>query len=127
MDAAEAAGAHQVSIIEEPMAAAIGAGLPVQEPTGNMIVDIGGGTTEVAVISMGGVVASQSVRIAGDELDKSIIQFIKKEYSLALGERTAEEIKIALGSAWPLLEEVSAEIPGQGPHHRSAQDDRDHD
>ena len=113
MDAAEAAGARQVSIIEEPMAAAIGAGLPVHEPTGNMVVDIGGGTTEVAVISMGGIVASQSVRIAGDELDKSIMQFIRKEYSLALGERTAEEIKITLGSAWPLLEEVSAEIRGR--------------
>ena len=113
IDAAEAAGAHRVSIIEEPMAAAIGAGLPVHEPTGNMVVDVGGGTTEVAVISMGGIVVSQSVRIAGDELDKSIIQFIKKEYSLALGERTAEEIKITLGSAWPLVEEVSAEIRGR--------------
>ena len=113
IDAAEAAGAHRVSIIEEPMAAAIGAGLPVQEPTGNMVVDVGGGTTEVAVISMGGIVVSQSVRIAGDELDKSIIQFIKKEYNLSLGERTAEEIKITLGSAWPLVEEVSAEIRGR--------------
>jgi rod shape-determining protein MreB and related proteins len=113
MDAAEAAGARQAWIIEEPMAAAIGAGLPVHEPTGNMIVDIGGGTTEVAVISMGGIVTSQSVRIAGDELDESIIAFIKKEYSLALGERTAEEIKIALGSACPLQDEVSAEIRGR--------------
>ncbi len=113
IDATEAAGARQVAIIEEPMAAAIGAGLPVQEPTGNMIVDVGGGTTEVAVISMGGIVASQSAPIAGDELDKSIIQFIKKEYNLALGERTAEEVKVALGSAWPLLEEVSAEIRGR--------------
>ena len=113
IDAAQAAGARQVSIIEEPMAAAIGAGLPVQEPTGNMVVDVGGGTTEVAVISMGGIVTSQSVRIAGDELDKSIIQFIKKEYNLALGERTAEEIKIVLGSACPLLQEVSAEIRGR--------------
>jgi rod shape-determining protein MreB len=113
MDAAEAAGARQAWIIEEPMAAAIGAGLPVHEPTGNMVVDIGGGTTEVAVISMGGIVTSQSVRIAGDELDEAIIAFIKKEYSLALGERTAEEIKIALGSACPLQEEVSAEIRGR--------------
>ena len=114
MDAAEAAvGARQVSIIEEPMAAAIGAGLPVHEPTGNMVVDIGGGTTEVAVISMGGIVTSQSVRIAGDELDEAIIHYIKKEYNLALGERTAEEIKIALGSACPLEEEVSAEIRGR--------------
>ena len=113
-EAAEYAGARKPAyIIEEPMAAAIGAGLPVQEPTGNMIVDIGGGTTEVAVISLGGIVASQSVRVGGDELDESIIQYIKKEYSLALGERTAEEIKIALGSAWPLQEELHAEIRGR--------------
>ena len=113
-EAAEYAGARKPAyIIEEPMAAAIGAGLPVQEPTGNMIVDIGGGTTEVAVISLGGIVASQSVRVGGDELDDSIIQFIKKEYSLALGERTAEEIKITLGSAWPLEEELKAEIRGR--------------
>jgi rod shape-determining protein MreB len=113
-DAAEYAGARKPAyIIEEPMAAAIGAGLPVQEPTGNMIVDIGGGTSEVAVISLGGIVSSQSVRVGGDELDESIIQFIKKEYSLALGERTAEEVKIALGSAWPLQEELHAEIRGR--------------
>ena len=113
-EAAEYAGARKPAyIIEEPMAAAIGAGLPVQEPTGNMIVDIGGGTTEVAVISLGGIVSSQSVRVGGDELDDSIIQYIKKEYSLALGERTAEEIKIALGSAWPLQEELHAEIRGR--------------
>jgi rod shape-determining protein MreB len=113
MDAAEAAGARRAWVIEEPMAAAIGAGLPVHEPAGNMVVDIGGGTTEVAVISMGGIVTSQSVRVAGDELDEAIIQFIKKEYSLALGERTAEEVKIALGSAWALQDEVSAEIRGR--------------
>ncbi|HEY5155440.1 MAG TPA: rod shape-determining protein [Acidimicrobiales bacterium] len=113
-EAAEFAGARKPAyIIEEPMAAAIGAGLPVQEPTGNMIVDIGGGTTEVAVISLGGVVTSQSIRVGGDELDDSIIQFIKKEYSLALGERTAEEVKMALGSAWPLQEELHAEIRGR--------------
>ncbi len=113
-EAAEYAGARKPAyIIEEPMAAAIGAGLPVQEPTGNMIVDIGGGTTEVAVISLGGIVASQSVRVGGDELDDAIIQFIKKEYSLALGERTAEEVKVALGSAWPLQEEMHAEIRGR--------------
>jgi rod shape-determining protein MreB len=113
-EAAEFAGARKpVYIIEEPKAAAIGAGLPVQEPTGNMIVDIGGGTTEVAVISLGGVVTSQSIRVGGDELDESIIQFIKKEYSLALGERTAEEVKMALGSAWPLEEELHAEIRGR--------------
>ena len=114
-EAAEYAGARKPAyIIEEPMAAAIGAGLPVQEPTGNMIVDIGGGTTEVAVISLGGIVSSQSVRVGGDELDDAIIQFIKKEYSLALGERTAEEVKIALGSAWALQEELHAEIRGRG-------------
>jgi rod shape-determining protein MreB and related proteins len=113
-EAAEFAGARKPArIIEEPMAAAIGAGLPVQEPTGNMIVDIGGGTTEVAVISLGGIVASQSVRVAGDELDEAIAQFIKKEYSLAIGERTSEEIKINLGSAWPLEEELTAEIRGR--------------
>jgi rod shape-determining protein MreB and related proteins len=113
-EAAEYAGARKTPfIIEEPMAAAIGAGLPVHEPTGNMVVDIGGGTTEVAVISLGGIVTSQSVRIGGDELDDAIIQFIKKEYSLALGERTAEEIKIALGSAYPLEEELRAEIRGR--------------
>jgi rod shape-determining protein MreB len=113
-EAAEYAGARKgVYIIEEPMAAAIGAGLPVHEPTGNMVVDIGGGTTEVAVISLGGIVTSQSVRIAGDELDEAIIQFIKKEYSLALGERTAEEIKIALGSACALEDELHAEIRGR--------------
>src|SRR5881392_2436059 len=113
-EAAEYAGARKPAyIIEEPMAAAIGAGLPVQEPTGNMIVDIGGGTTEVAVISLGGIVASQSVRVGGDELDDSIVQFIKKEYSLAVGDRTAEEVKIALGSAWPLVDEVHAEIRGR--------------
>ena len=113
-EAAEFAGARKPAyIIEEPMAAAIGAGLPVQEPTGNMIVDIGGGTTEVAVISLGGIVASQSVRVGGDELDEAIVNYIKKEYSLALGDRTAEEVKIALGSAWPLIEEVHAEIRGR--------------
>src|SRR5438094_6155985 len=113
-EAAEYAGARKMPfIIEEPMAAAIGAGLPVHEPTGNMVVDIGGGTTEVAVISLGGIVTSQSIRIGGDELDEAIIQYIKKEYSLALGERTAEEIKIVLGSACELEEEIHAEIRGR--------------
>src|SRR5687767_7688338 len=113
-EAAEYAGARKPAyIIEEPMAAAIGAGLPVHEPTGNMVVDIGGGTTEVAVISLGGIVTSQSIRIGGDELDDAIIQYIKKEYSLALGERTSEEIKMALGSACPLEEELHAEIRGR--------------
>jgi rod shape-determining protein MreB len=95
------------------MAAAIGAGLPVHEPTGNMVVDIGGGTTEVAVISLGGVVASESVRVAGDEIDEALISFCKKEYSLALGERTAEDLKAQLASAWPLEEELYAEIRGR--------------
>ena len=107
------AGARRVYIIEEPMAAAIGAGLPVHEATGNMIVDIGGGTTEVAVISLGGIVTSQSIRTAGDDLDQSIISWMKKEYSLMLGERTAEEIKVALGSAFPLPDEPEAEIRGR--------------
>ena len=113
MEAAEYAGARKAWIVEEPMAAAIGAGLPVHEPTGNMIVDIGGGTTEVAVISLGGIVTSQSIRIGGDELDDAIVSYVKKEFSLALGERTAEEIKIALGSAYALEEELRAEIRGR--------------
>ncbi|NKZ06766.1 MULTISPECIES: rod shape-determining protein [Actinomadura] len=108
------AGARRVYIIEEPMAAAIGAGLPVYEPTGNMVVDIGGGTTEVAIISLGGIVTSQSVRVGGDELDQAVISFSKKEYSLMLGERTAEEIKMAIGSAYPYGdEEPHAEIRGR--------------
>jgi rod shape-determining protein MreB len=102
-----------VHIIEEPMAAAIGARLPVHEPTGNMVVDIGGGTTEVAIISMGGIVTSQSIRVGGDELDHAIISFAKKEYSLMLGERTAEEIKIAIGSACPTGDDCHAEIRGR--------------
>ena len=108
------AGARRVYIIEEPMAAAIGAGLPVHEPTGNMVVDIGGGTTEVAVISMGGIVTSQSIRVGGDELDQAITTFVKKEYSLMIGERTAEEIKMAVGSAYPSgEEELHAEVRGR--------------
>jgi rod shape-determining protein MreB len=112
-EAGHQAGARRVYIIEEPMAAAIGAGLPIHEPTGNMVVDIGGGTTEVAVISLGGIVTSQSIRVGGDELDQAIITFGKKEYSLMLGERTAEEIKIALGSAYPSENEPHAEIRGR--------------
>jgi rod shape-determining protein MreB len=112
-EAAIAAGARAAYIIEEPMAAAIGAGLPVHEPAGNMVVDIGGGTTEVAVISLGGIVTALSIRIGGDELDEAIIAYIKKEYSLALGERTAEEIKMAIGSAFPLPDEPNAEIRGR--------------
>ena len=113
-DAAEYAGARKpVHIIEEPMAAAIGADMPVHEPSGNMIVDIGGGTTEVAVISLGGIVTAQSVRVAGDELDDAVMQYVKKEFSLAIGDRTAEEIKIHMGSAWPLDEELTADIRGR--------------
>jgi rod shape-determining protein MreB and related proteins len=112
-DAGYAAGARKVYIIEEPMAAAIGAGLPVHEPTGNMVVDIGGGTTEVAVISLGGIVTSLSVRTAGDDLDQAIVAWMKKEYSLMLGERTAEEVKMTLGSAFPLPDEPEAEIRGR--------------
>lgn len=113
-EAAESAGARKPAyIIEEPMAAAIGAGLPIQEPTGNMIIDIGGGTTEVAVISLGGIVASESIRVGGDEFDDAIIQYVRKEFSLALGERTAEEIKVELGSVWPLEQEMRAEIRGR--------------
>src|SRR5437870_5568554 len=112
-EAGHQAGARRVYIIEEPMAAAIGAGLPVYEPTGNMVVDVGGGTTEVAVISLGGIVTSQSIRVGGDELDQAIIAFAKKEYSLMLGERTAEEIKMAIGSAYPSPDEPHAEIRGR--------------
>jgi rod shape-determining protein MreB and related proteins len=113
-EAAEYAGARKPAyIIEEPMAAAIGAGLPVHEPSGNMVVDVGGGTTEVAVISLGGVVASESIRVAGDEIDEALINFCEKEYSLALGERTAEDVKTQLASAWPLKQELYAEIRGR--------------
>ena len=113
-EATQNAGAKRVSIIEEPMAAAIGAGLPVAEPTGRMIVDIGGGTSEVAVISLGGIVTSRSVRVAGDEFDSSIINYIKKKYNLLIGERTAENIKIAIGSAYPYSDnEPSMDIKGR--------------
>ena len=113
-EAAESAGARRPThIIEEPMAAAIGTGMKVWEPTGNMIVDIGGGTTEVAVISLGGIVSSESIRVGGDEFDDAIVQFVKKEHSLLIGERTAEEIKIVLGSAHPLPREARAEIRGR--------------
>jgi rod shape-determining protein MreB and related proteins len=112
-EATKQAGARDVLLMEEPMAAAIGAGLPVNEPTGSMIVDIGGGTTEVAVISLGGIVTSKSLRIAGDELDHGIISYIKKEYSLAIGERTAENVKIELGSAYDTGEDSSMDIRGR--------------
>ncbi|MFQ5828653.1 MAG: rod shape-determining protein [Candidatus Methylomirabilia bacterium] len=112
-DSAMRAGAREVYLIEEPMAAAIGAGLPIQEPGGNMIVDIGGGTTEVAVISLSGIVYCKSVRIAGDEMDEAIIQYIKKHYNLMVGERRAEEIKIRLGSASPMGERQDMEVKGR--------------
>ena len=112
-EAAEGAGAKKVAIIEEPMAAALGAGLPVESPTGSMIVDIGGGTSEVAVISLCGIVTSRSVRVAGDEFDNAIINFIKKKYNLLIGERTAEHIKISIGSAYPEEENATLEIKGR--------------
>ncbi len=114
-DAARQAGASSVELIEEPMAAAIGAGLPVAEPTGSMVVDIGGGTAEVAVISLGDIVTSCSVRVAGDKFDEAIISYVKKKYNLLIGERTAEEIKISIGSAFPTqeTENVSVEIKGR--------------
>jgi rod shape-determining protein MreB len=112
-EATLSAGARQAYLIEEPMAAAIGAGLPVAEPTGNMIVDIGGGTSEVAVISLGGIVVSQSLRVGGDEMDEAIINHIKREYKLLIGQQTAEEIKLEVGSAFPLKEEVQAEVRGR--------------
>jgi len=107
------AGARKVYIIEEPMAAAIGAGMPIHEPTGNMVVDIGGGTTEIAVISMGGIVVAVSIRVGGDELDEAIINYVKNEYSLLLGERTSEDIKMRVGSAFPLPNEPEAELRGR--------------
>ena len=112
-DAAFAAGARKVYIMEEPMAAAIGAGLPVQEPMGSMIVDIGGGTTDVAVISLGGIVRSRSIRIGGDALDAAIVGFIKNEHSLLIGERTAEELKMAIGSAYKSHDDATARIRGR--------------
>jgi rod shape-determining protein MreB and related proteins len=112
-DSADQAGAREVYLIEEPMAAAIGAGLPVQEPTGSMIVDIGGGTTEVAVISLSGIVYSQSVRIAGDEMDEAITQYLKRKYNLLVGERTSENVKIQIGSAYPFEEPRKMEIKGR--------------
>ncbi len=112
-DSARHAGAREVHLIEEPMAAAIGVGLPVQEAAGNMIVDIGGGTTEVAIISLAGIVYSRSVRVAGDELDESIINYMRRAYNLMVGERTAEEIKIKIGSAYPPEKETTLEVRGR--------------
>ena len=112
-DSAESAGAREVFLIEEPMAAAIGVELPVQKPSGNMIVDIGGGTTEVAIISMSGIVFSKSVRIAGDEMDEAIVNYIKRKYNLLIGERTAEEVKIQMGSAYPMEKRMTMEVKGR--------------
>ena len=112
-DSAERAGARSVELIEEPKAAALGVGLPVEEAAGNMIVDIGGGTTEFAVISLGGIVYAKSIRIAGDEMDMAIIEYLKKTYNLMIGERTAEEIKIRIGSAYPLEEEMTMDVRGR--------------
>jgi rod shape-determining protein MreB and related proteins len=113
IDSAMKAGAKKVYIIEEPMAAAIGAGLPVHEPQGCMVVDIGGGTTEVAVISLGGIVFAKSVRVAGDDMDQAIIQHLKRTYNMVVGERTAEDIKIAIGSAFPLKDELEMQVKGR--------------
>jgi len=112
-DSAERAGAREVFLIEEPIAAAIGVGLPIQEPIGNMIIDIGGGTTEIAVISLCGTVFSKSIRIGGDEMNEAIIEYLKKTYNLMAGERTSEDIKIKIGSAYPLEEEMSMEVKGR--------------
>ncbi len=112
-DSAIQAGAREVYLIEEPMAAAIGAGLPIQEPSGNMVVDIGGGTTEVAVISLSGIVYANSVRVGGDEMDENIVNYIKRQYNLLVGTATAEDLKIKLGSAFPLESEIKTEIKGR--------------
>ena len=112
-ESAERAGARDVFLIEEPVAAAIGVGLPIQEPVGNMIIDIGGGTTEIAVISLAGIVFSKSIRIGGDEMNEAIVEYLKKTYNLMVGERTSEDIKIRIGSAYPLEEEMSLEVKGR--------------
>src|SRR3989338_104243 len=112
-DSAERAGARHVDLIEEPKAAAVGVGLPVEEAAGNMIIDIGGGTTEFAVISLGGLVYSKSIRIAGDEMDMAIMEYLRKTYNLLIGERTSEEIKIRIGSAYPLEEELTMDVRGR--------------
>jgi len=112
-ESAERAGAREVFLIEEPIAAAIGVGLPIQEPIGNMIIDIGGGTTEIAVISLAGIVFSKSIRIGGDEMDEAVIEYLKKTYNLMIGERTAEDIKIKIGSAYPQDEEMTSEVKGR--------------
>ena len=123
-EACLSAGARQAYLIEEPMAAAIGAGLPVAEPTGSMVVDVGGGTTEVAVISLGGIVVSQSIRIGGDELDEAIVNHCKHAYKLAIGTQTAEEVKLEAGSASPLARGGAGRDPRPRPRLRPAEDDR---
>ena len=112
-ESAESAGAREVYLIEEPMAAAIGAGLPITEPSGNMVVDIGGGTTEVAVISLAGIVYSQSVRVGGDKMDEAIVAYMKRKYNLAIGEQTAERIKVTIGNAYPLDQQLTMEVKGR--------------
>ena len=112
-DSAESAGAKEVYLVDEPMAAAIGVGLPVETPTGNMVIDIGGGTTEIAVIALSGIVSDTSIRVGGDELDDAIVQFLKKNYNQAIGEQTAEAIKMQIGSAYPLGEEREMEVKGR--------------
>lgn len=112
-ESAEGAGAREVYLIEEPMAAAIGAGLPITEPSGNMVVDIGGGTTEVAVLSLAGIVYSQSVRVGGDKMDDAIIGYMKRKYNLAIGEQTAERIKITVGNGYPLPKQLTMEVKGR--------------
>lgn len=112
-DSAERAGAREVKLIEEPMAAAIGVGMPINEPVGNMMIDIGGGTTEIAVVSLSGMVFSKSIRIGGDEMDEAIIEYLKKTYNIMVGERSSEDIKIKIGSAYPLEEEMSMEVKGR--------------
>jgi rod shape-determining protein MreB and related proteins len=113
IDAAESAGARSVILIEQPKAAAIGVGLPVQEPGGNMVIDIGGGTTDFAVISLGGIVFAKSIKIAGDEMDEAIMEYLSRTYNIMIGDRTAEEIKIRIGSAYPLEEELTLDVRGR--------------
>ena len=124
IEAAKRAGAAEAQLIGQPMAAAIGAGLPIDEPVGNMVIDIGGGTSETAVISLGGIVALEAIRVGSFDIDAAIQTYVRREYGIAVGERTAEEIKMAIGSADPTPDEVHAEVRGPRPHDRPAQDRR---